>query len=298
MSPNPPETVAMINVRKQPGYSSVPEISFDRANSFPSTRSQARKNYSVAVTALLAVVTIALFTLGGIEYRRAQIPKEKARDIELAIKVHSAAAAARAEQCRGVDWESACDRLADAGARRQRNLQKTADDVDEDGLLYDKDDITVTFDSNCIRIYRITMFGDITFPYYGSQMLLAGGNQTMALFIQHGALRNAHDYVCSFRKLMKQQKYRNFEDILLIAPDFNYERDELVFPNDAFWNSSKPWGDWRVGAESDPKCCGNTGRTVSSFSVLDHMLTLLTDPKLFPRMNKISYVGHSAGTQS
>jgi hypothetical protein len=74
------------------------------------------------------------------------------------------------------------------------------------------------------------------------------------------------------------------------------ETDDLVHPNDAFWNSSKPWGDWRVGAESDPACCGNTGRTVSSFDVLDHMLTILTDKKLFPRMNKIAYVGHSAGT--
>jgi hypothetical protein len=83
---------------------------------------------------------------------------------------------------------------------------------------------------------------------------------------------------------------------LPLLPSTTIENDALVHPNDAFWNASKPWGDWRVGAESDPACCGNTGRTVSSFDVLDHMLTLLTDKKLFPRMNKISYVGHSAGT--
>jgi hypothetical protein len=122
----------------------------------------------------------------------------------------------------------------------------------------------------------------------------------MALFIQHGALRNAQDYFCSFKQLMLKQKYRNFEDILIIAPYFNYEHDELVHPQDAFWNSSKPWGDWRVGAESDPRCCGNQGhrgipRTISSFEVLDNMLAMLTSKKLFPRMNKISYVGHSAG---
>ena len=123
----------------------------------------------------------------------------------------------------------------------------------------------------------------------------------MALFIQHGAMRNAESYFCSFKKLLLRQTYRPVSDILIIAPDFNYEYDDLVHPRDAFWNSSKPWGDWRVGAESDPQCCGNQGsvgtpQTISSFEVLDMMLATLTDRKLFPRMNKISYVGHSAGT--
>ena len=94
----------------------------------------------------------------------------------------------------------------------------------------------------------------------------------MALFIQHGAMRNSEEYFCSFKKLMYEQNYRDFDDILVISPDFNYEHDTFVHPNDAFWNSTKPWGDWRVGAESDPDCCGRTGTTVSSFDVLDHMV--------------------------
>jgi hypothetical protein len=110
-------------------------------------------------------------------------------------------------------------------------------------------------------------------------------------------MRNAQDYFCSFKQLMEKQDYRPFQDILIIAPDFKYEHDELVHPQDAFWNSSKPWGDWRVGAESDPNCCGKSGSTISSFTVLDHMLAILTSKKLFPNMNKISYVGHSAGGQ-
>ena len=36
------------------------------------------------------------------------------------------------------------------------------------------------------------------------------------------------DYFCSFKELMYKQNYRNFEDILIIAPDFNYEYDDLV----------------------------------------------------------------------
>lgn len=99
---------------------------------------------------------------------------------------------------------------------------------------------------------------------------------------------------------MHKQNFRDFNEILIIAPDFNYEHDDLVHPRDAFWNSTKPWGDWRVGAESDPRCCGNQGHvgdplTISSFEVLDNMLAMLTNRDLFPRMNKVSYVGHSAG---
>lgn len=41
----------------------------------------------------------------------------------------------------------------------------------------------------------------------------------MALFIQHGAMRNAEDYFCSFKELMYQQNYRNFDDVIIIAPD-------------------------------------------------------------------------------
>jgi hypothetical protein len=104
---------------------------------------------------------------------------------------------------------------------------------------------------------------------------------------------------------MKTQHYRPFQDILVIAPDFNYKSDGgVLLETDAFWNATKPWGDWRVGAESDPECCGNGagsrgggGRTISSFAVLDHMLSILTNKNLYPNLNKISYVGHSAGAQ-
>lgn len=300
------------------GYSAVSEFSsFDRNNNnehFESVRSVKRHKWNVALTVLLVTVSSAFVGLGVAEYRRiVAIPKAKSRMVDKAIKDHAALAAVRAKQCVGYDWASACDKLAGAGAgarRRNRNLlqqQKRNSSSNahrlpgmveqEDTLLFDDDDFTVTFDSNCLRVYRLTMFGgSITFPYHANQMLLAGGNFTMALFIQHGALRNAEDYFCSFKKLMLQQNYRSFDEILIIAPDFNYEHDALVHPNDAFWNSTKPWGDWRVGAQSDPDCCGKSGRTVSSFEVLDHMLTLLTDTKLYPKMKKISYVGHSAGT--
>jgi hypothetical protein len=240
--------------------------------------------------------------LGMTSYHQSIQPRIQAKKLQFAIQQHAIEAAKRVEQCRGYDWQSACDKLANsgnggAGARRKLYTGHIDRDytTEEEELLY-SDDPTVTFDHHCLRVYRLKMVGHITFPYLSGQLLQAGGNQTMALFIQHGALRNGEDYFCSFKRLMLTQEYRPFSEILIIAPDFNYKSDALVHPMDAFWNTSKPWGDWRIGAESDPECCGNTGRTVSSFDVLDHMLAILTNRKLFPHMNKISYVGHSAGT--
>jgi hypothetical protein len=198
--------------------------------------------------------------------------------------------------------------------------------LQEEALLL-SDDPSVTYDNNCLKVYRLDInHGQITFPYHSSQLLRLGGNQSMVLIIQHGALRNSEAYFCSFKQMMLQQSYRPFQDILIIAPDFNYATDDLVHPNDAIWNSSKPWGDWRVGAESDPygmadvMTMSNDGSTtttnknsrskkrntlfdhtvqrptISSFDVLDHILAILTDKRLYPNVEKISFVGHSAGT--
>jgi pimeloyl-ACP methyl ester carboxylesterase len=267
-------------------------------NNGASERSISRQRWNIGLSTVLMIVLTVLLGLAWSVYQEWELPRAKARLIHKKIFEQNAIAAAREVQCHNVTWEQACDVMAASGARRQRRRLSVPGIVEEeDSLLMDEDDVRVMFDTNCLRIYRLTMFGEITFPYHGSQLLTLGGNQTMALFIQHGALRNAPNYFCSFKQLMVQQQYRDFRDILIIAPDFNYGADPLVHPNDAFWNKSKPWGDWRVGAESDPACCGTSGRTVSSYDVLDHMLVLLTDQKLYPRMEKISFVGHSAGGQ-
>jgi hypothetical protein len=270
------------------------------------------KHLGRVICSLIGVLVLLVgASVGALLYYRVFRPAHRHALLEEAIRVHAAAARERAEQCRGYDWKRACDGLGPAGARRQRRRARKMDTeqrasgssgspLEREEKYLASDDPTVTFDSNCLRVYRLQLRGNITFPYHASQLLSLGGNFTMALFIQHGAMRNAEDYFCSFKELMMEQHYRDFEDILIIAPDFNYEHDYLVYPNDAFWNSSKPWGDWRVGAESDPGCCGNHARsgpplTISSFEVLDNLLAILTNKRLFPRMDKVSYVGHSAG---
>ena len=61
---------------------------------------------------------------------------------------------------------------------------------------------------------------------YGRHSFFASSiqNATMALFIQHGALRNSEDYFCSFKKLMLQQGYRKFDDVIIVAPDVSRTR--------------------------------------------------------------------------
>lgn len=275
----------------------------------PSIRSQRRMRLNIVLSVLLLIIFVLLLGLCGlIYYEKVYLPEYKRAQLQKLIRDHAAAAKVRAAQCKGIDWQTACARITagggGAGARRRlyTGNYDRSEEISETNkhVLYHADDPSITYDNFCLVSYRMNIFDNITFPYYASSRLASGGDYSMALLIQHGAIRNAEQYFCSFEELMRSQTYRNFHDILVIAPRFNYEHDELVHPNDVFWNATKPWGDWRVGAESDPKCCGNEGstgtpKTFSSYEVLDHILATLTDKKLFPNMNKISFVGHSAG---
>ena len=280
-----------------------------------SMRSQQRHRCNLILGGALCVTLVALLTLSGfiVTVRFIQ-PAQREKALDRAIHAQAAHDAALAQQCANISWQTACAALTDAaGARRRRRLEDDLENYigDDDNAaseykveenierqFLNSEDVTVTYDSNCIREYRLTLMWNITFPYRANQLLTSGGERfTMALFIQHGALRDAADYFCSFMNLMEKQHYRKFNEILILAPHFQYQHDDFLHPRDAFWNKTKPWGDWRVGAESDPKCCGNSGRTVSSFTILDTMLAYLTNKQLYPNLTKISFLGHSAGGQ-
>jgi hypothetical protein len=284
------------------GYSEIPDAQprLGEASRSPTTTNGLSSRTSSQLV-VAVVLTSALLLAGGIGLSRAPpfTTSDLLADTGLVLKeILEESTEQRNRRCKGIDWQKACDQLeGGAGARRR------LDSSEEDGLfsileesLLDSDDPSVTYDDKCLRVYRLDLIGDTTFPYHANHLLRAGSNQTMTLFIQHGAMRDADKYFCSFRSLMLEQTYRPISDVLVIAPDFNYNGDDGVLSTDAFWNGSKPWGDWRVGAESDPHCCGG-GDTISSFSVLDHMLGILTNKQLYPNMDKISYVGHSAGGQ-
>lgn len=280
----------------------------------PSSRSQKRYHCVLCLGGLFLVTLAALVTtLGLMAYVTMIQPAREKAALERTIRAHAAHDAALVHICSNITWQEACAALTStAGARRRRQRRRLEDEMDDDDSLdpgedyseesieqkfLNSDDPTVVYDDNCIREYRLTLMYGITFPYRANHLLTNDGHHTMALFIQHGARRDAADYFCSFMDLMRKQSHHNFDDILLIAPHFQYGHDDYLHPRDAFWNTSKPWGDWRVGAESDPKCCGQNGQTVSSFTVLDNMLAILTNKQLYPNLEQISFLGHSAGGQ-
>jgi hypothetical protein len=153
-----------------------------------SIRSQERHRLNIILEALLALTSLVLLSIGGfLAYKIYVVPHRAANALEAAIQSHAEAAAQRVEKCRGIDWKMACDNLGAAGARRSLFETDYPYDAFEEFLLH-SDDPSVTYDDNCLRVYRLNITGDITFPYHSSQFLKAGGNQTMALFIQVSVL--------------------------------------------------------------------------------------------------------------
>jgi hypothetical protein len=159
-----------------------------------SVRSQKRHRLNIILGVLLALTTLILLGIGGfLVYKIYVVPYRAANSLEAAIRLHAEAAAQRVEKCRGIDWKRACDNMGAAGARRSLfEAEEEPYDAFEDFLLH-SDDPSVTYDDNCLRVYRLDIDGGITFPYHSSQFLKAGGNQTMALFIQVSAF----GYPCS-----------------------------------------------------------------------------------------------------
>ena len=151
---------------------------------------------------------------------------------------------------------------------------------------------------SCLPHYRIPITGTdgkVTFAYHATTDIARGGSHKLAVIVMHGAYRDADNYFCMMHSLMKKQPYRDPKDIVVISPDFNYANDEGVVPTDAFWNSSKPWGDWRAGAESSPESGG--GQTVSAYHVMDTLVMALNNTAFWPQMDEVAIVGHSAGGQ-
>ena len=221
-----------------------------------SQRSQRRKRLNIVLEWLLGVAVLALVGISGVVYyKKVYVPRLRAKELAKLIQEHAAEARERVKKCKGTTWQTACDALGAAGARRRLFTDGNFETpkVVEDLLFLD--DPTITYNEFCLVNYCMNLGGNITFPYHASSHLADGGNYTLALLIQHGAM--PEQYFCSFKQLMQEQGYRDFRNVLIIAPNFNYETDINVHPNDVFWNASKPWGDWRVGAESDPSCCGN-----------------------------------------
>jgi hypothetical protein len=134
---------------------------------------------------------------------------------------------------------------------------------------------------------------DIRSAYYSSlgklEALTRDSPIREVIFVVHGAARNADDYFCTMHSVVEKQSTFSKDEVFVVAPRFAAHSDEPF----ALRNGGIPmrWkgGSWRYGAES--------GNGVSSFTVLDQMIGLVEDKEIFPALEHIKVIGHSAGGQ-
>lgn len=104
-------------------------------------------------------------------------------------------------------------------------------------------------------------------------------NLDKVVIVIHGASFNPDDY---FRYLTSTLEYLNYsENTVLVAPHF---KKTATTSNDLYWGYG-----YRDGKPS------SSNVTISSFEVLDFLISQLTSKKFFPAIKKIIITGQSSG---
>ena len=141
--------------------------------------------------------------------------------------------------------------------------------------------------SDCLNTLILGSDLEWTFDYYSSFPLDSIWNVTGAIIVIHGFNRNADEY---FENMLSVVQSLDLEDrIIVIAPDFSTQDDN---PDDQeiLWTSNS----WKVGSLSVYK---TNKQQLSSFSVIDKIITDLNNEQNYPDLNTILVTGHSAGAQ-
>lgn len=100
----------------------------------------------------------------------------------------------------------------------------------------------------------------------------------------HGSERNADTYFKSIEAMATREGA--IEKTIIISPHFKEARDVLR-PQELYFSSEG----WLSGDDA------LNNQEISSFDVMDHIITLLANKKVFPSLNEIVLTGHSAGGQ-
>ncbi|MFK5976234.1 MAG: hypothetical protein QM493_06975 [Sulfurovum sp.] len=125
--------------------------------------------------------------------------------------------------------------------------------------------------------------------YYSNNSLSKSNSSvTRAIIVIHGTNRDALDYFNVINDVTVDKL--ESDNTIIIAPHFKEASDEA--------NSSEfQWSDkggWKVGSNSTSKVSLDR---ISSFTIIDKMITTLSDENLFPNLTDIVITGHSAGGQ-
>ncbi len=134
---------------------------------------------------------------------------------------------------------------------------------------------------------RISLESRWMLPYYGNYSLSSSAEVTRAVVVIHGINRNAQDYFGSIHRAAADVGVT--ETTIIVAPHFQIEKDERG-NHDAYWTDSGR-NSWKDGGVAIAPA------GLSSFTVMDEVLTALADKGRFPLLTGITLVGHSAGGQ-
>ena len=126
-----------------------------------------------------------------------------------------------------------------------------------------------------------------TFDYYSSFPLDSVLNVTGAIIVVHGFNRNSDEY---FENMLSVVQALTFEDkIMVIAPSFTTQ-DDNPDVQEITWTANS----WKEGSLSVYK---TNKQQISSFAIIDKIITDLNNKDNFPNLNTILVTGHSAGAQ-
>ena len=124
-----------------------------------------------------------------------------------------------------------------------------------------------------------------TFQMYSSFHIDSVSDVRGAIITMHGNNRNASDYYEKMISVVSSQM--STDEILIIAPKFitNYEK---TYNSDWYWNTTS----WKWGLQSYNS---PLGESVSSFEVIDSILSKLSNEQLFRQLSDVIITGHSSG---
>lgn len=153
----------------------------------------------------------------------------------------------------------------------------------------DVEQVPCTTSLRCSR--SLTLGLGTAAPYYGTHPIGEGASRSFpdvktGVVVIHGTSRNADDYFD--RMVGAAELAEKGSSTVVVAPFFQTEEDGpgAVEP---FWTNSG----WKRGHLSR----GGGNQRVSSYAVLDSVLTHLADRTAFPSLEEIVVAGHSAGGQ-
>ena len=136
--------------------------------------------------------------------------------------------------------------------------------------------------SDCLS--EIDILGG-TFQMYSSFHIDSVSDVRGAIITTHGNSRNADDYYEKMISVVSSQI--STDEIMVLAPKFvtNYEK---TYDTDWYWNTTS----WKWGMQSynSPH-----GENVSSFEVIDSILSKLSNKQFFRQLSDVIITGHSSG---